>query len=184
MSNSLWSHGPQHTRPPCPSPTLGVYSNSCPLSQWCHSTLSSSVIPFSSLPSMFPSIRVFSNEPVLRIRWPKYWSFSISPFNEYLTVWIIMNCGKLLKRWEYQTILPVSQETCMQVKKQQLEPCMEQLIGSGLRKEYTGMSAVTLFILTYMLSKSWAMPGWMSYKLESRLPGEISTATDVQMIPF
>ena len=53
-----------------------------------------------------------------------------------LTVWIITNCGKLLKRWEYQTILPVSSETCVRVKKQQLEPCMEQLIGSRLRKEY------------------------------------------------
>ena len=101
-----------------------------------------------------------------------------------LTLWITTNCGKLLKRWEYQTILPVSWEACMWVKKQQLEPCMEQVIGSGLRKEYTGMPSVTLFILTYMLSKSWAVPSWMSYKLESRLPGEISTATEVQMIPF
>ena len=46
------------------------------------------------------------------------------------------NCGKLLEKWEYQTILPVPLETCVQVKKQQLEPCMEQLIGSRLRKEY------------------------------------------------
>ena len=53
-----------------------------------------------------------------------------------LTVWVITNCGKLLKRWEYQTILPVSWETCMWVKKQQLEPCMEQVTGWGLRKEY------------------------------------------------
>ena len=101
-----------------------------------------------------------------------------------LTVWITINCGKFLKRWKYQTTLPVSWEACMWVKKQQLEPCMEQVIGSGLRKEYTGMPSVTLFILTYMLSKSWAVPSWMSYKLESRLPGEISTATEVQMIPF
>ena len=56
------------------------------------------------------------------------------------------NCGKLFERQEYQTILPVTWETCMQVKKQQLEPCMEQVIGSELRKEYTGMPAVTLFI--------------------------------------
>ena len=48
MSNFLWSREPQHTRPPCPSPTPGVYSNSCPLSQWCHPIISSSVIPFSS----------------------------------------------------------------------------------------------------------------------------------------
>ena len=77
VSDSWWPHGLQHARPPCPSPTPGVYSNSCPLSQWCHPTISSSVIPFSRLHS-FPA-------SVLRIRWPKYWnfSFSISPSNEY-----------------------------------------------------------------------------------------------------
>ena len=171
MSDFLWPHEPQHTRPPCPSPTPGVYSNPCPLSRWCHPTISSSVFPFSCpqfktilkevgnnldnghiwlfppiiqfssvqfssvaqscqtlcdpmncsiqaslsitnswsllklmsvesvmpsnhlilwsplllLPSVFPSIRVFSKESVLHIRWPKYWSFSfsISPSNEY-----------------------------------------------------------------------------------------------------
>ena len=86
VSDSLWSHELQHARPPCPSPTPRVYSNSCPLSGWCHPAISSSVVPFSFLPqSFFPSIRVFSNESVLRIRWPMYWSFSfnISPSNEY-----------------------------------------------------------------------------------------------------
>ena len=85
VSDSLWPHEPQHTRPPCPSPTPRVYSNSCPLSQWCHPTISSSVVPFSPLPSIFPSTRVFSNESGLPIRWPRYWSFSfsISPSNEY-----------------------------------------------------------------------------------------------------
>ena len=48
VSDSLWPHRLQHARPPCPSPTPGVYSNSCPLSQWCHPTISSSVVPFSS----------------------------------------------------------------------------------------------------------------------------------------
>ena len=48
MSDSLQPHGLQHTRPPCPSPALGAYSNSCPLSRWCHPTISSSVVPFSS----------------------------------------------------------------------------------------------------------------------------------------
>ena len=76
-------HGLQHTRLPGPSPSPGVCSNSCPLSQWCHPTISSSVACFSSCPPSFPASRVFSNESALRIRWPKYWSFSISPFNEY-----------------------------------------------------------------------------------------------------
>ena len=85
MSDSLRPYEPQHARPPCPSPTLRVHSNLCPSSQWwssshlilcCHPLL---------LPSIFPSIRVFSNESALCIRWPKYWSFSlnISPSNEH-----------------------------------------------------------------------------------------------------
>ena len=82
MSDPLRPHGLQHARLPCPSLSPRVCSDSCPLSQWCHPTISSSVVPFSSI---FPSIKVFSNESVLHIRWPKYWSFSlrISPSNEY-----------------------------------------------------------------------------------------------------
>ena len=55
MSNSLGPHGLQHARLSCPSPTPGVYPNSCPLSWWCHPTISSSVIPFSSCPQSFPA---------------------------------------------------------------------------------------------------------------------------------
>ena len=55
MFDSLWPHGLQHARPPCPSPTHRVYSNSCPLSQWCHPTISSSVVPFSSHLQSFPA---------------------------------------------------------------------------------------------------------------------------------
>ena len=55
VSNSLWTHGLQHTSLPCPSPTPGACSNSCPLSQWCHPTISSSVIPFSSSLQSFPA---------------------------------------------------------------------------------------------------------------------------------
>ena len=82
MSDPLWPHILQHIRPPCPSPTPRAYSNSCSLSQWCHPTISSSAIPFSSHLQSFPA-SVFSNESVLHIMWPKYWSFSISPYNEY-----------------------------------------------------------------------------------------------------
>ena len=84
VSESLQPHGLQHIRPPCLSPTPRVYTNSCPLSQWCHPTISS-CHPLLLLPSIFPSIRVSSNESVLHIRWPKYWSFSfsITPSNEY-----------------------------------------------------------------------------------------------------
>ena len=85
VSDSLQLHGLPHARPPCPSPTPGVYSNSWPLSRWCHPSISSSVVPFSSHLQSFPASGSFSNESVLHIRWPKYWSlsFSISPSNEY-----------------------------------------------------------------------------------------------------
>ena len=84
MSDSLQPHGPQDTRPPCPSLTPRIYSNSCPLSQWCHPTIWSSVVPFSSHRQPFPA-SVFSNESALCIRWPKCWRFcfSISPSSEY-----------------------------------------------------------------------------------------------------
>ena len=86
MSNSLRPHGLHDARPSCPSPTPGVYSNSSPLSQWCHPTVSSSVIPFSSCLQSYPLSGSFKVRwGHLRIRWPKYWSFSfsISPSNEY-----------------------------------------------------------------------------------------------------
>ena len=72
----------QHTRLPCPSPSPWILSNSCPLSWWCHPTISSSATLFSSCFQSFPAW-VFSNELTLHIRWPKYWSFIISPSNEY-----------------------------------------------------------------------------------------------------
>ena len=87
MIDSLKPHELQHVRPSCPSPTPGVYSNSCPFSQWCHPTNHLILChPLILPPSIFPSIRVFSNESVLRVRGPKYWSFSFSicPSNEYL----------------------------------------------------------------------------------------------------
>ena len=74
-----------HTRHPCPSPSRRICSNPCPLSQWCHPTISS-CRPLLLLPSVFPSIRAFfPSESTLRIKWPKYssFSFSISPSNEY-----------------------------------------------------------------------------------------------------
>ena len=150
VSNSLPPHGLQHAMPPCPSPTPRVYSNPCPVSQWCHPTTSPSVVPFSSrlqsfpalvqslsrvwffatpwipacqaslsitnsrsslrltsiesvmpsnclilcrplllLPSIFPSIGVFSNESVLQIGWPKYWSFSFNISPSIIIIWII-----------------------------------------------------------------------------------------------
>ena len=69
---------------PCPSPTPGVCSNSCPLSQWCHPTISFSVVPFFSCPHSFPASLSFPRSQIFAWWWPKYWSFSFSPSNEYL----------------------------------------------------------------------------------------------------
>ena len=86
---TLRPHESQHARPPCPSPTPGVHSDSRPSSQWCYTSIESVMLsshlilghPLLLLPPIPPSIRVFSNESTLRMRWPKYWSFnfSISP---------------------------------------------------------------------------------------------------------
>ena len=98
-----------------------------------------------------------------------------------LTVWITTNCGKFLKKWEYQTTLPASWEICSQVKKQQLELDMEQQTGSKPGKEYVKAVYCHPAYLTYMQSTSYEMLGWMKHKLESRLPGEISITSDMQM---
>ena len=85
MSDSLWPHGPQHARLPCPSPTPRAYSDSCPLTWRCHPI--PHPLPSPSPPTfrVLPSIRVFSYQSFLHIKWPKYWSFifSISPSSEY-----------------------------------------------------------------------------------------------------
>ena len=75
VSDSLRPHESQHARAPCPSPTPGVHWDSHPSSQWCHLILCR---PLLLLPPIPPSIRVFSNESTLRMKWPKYWSFSFS----------------------------------------------------------------------------------------------------------
>ena len=100
-----------------------------------------------------------------------------------LTVWTTTNCGKFLKRWEYQTTCPASWEICMQVRRQQLELDMEQQTGSELGKEYVKAVYCHPVYLTYMQNTSWETLGWMKHKLESRLLGEISITSDMQMTP-
>ena len=114
MSDSWWSHGLKHPRLPCPSPSPGACSNSFPLSQWCHPTISSSIVHVSSYLHFFPGIRVFSNELFLCIMWPKYWSFSfsISPSNEYWGLisfridWFVLLAvqGTLKSRLQFKSI--------------------------------------------------------------------------------
>ena len=85
VSNSLWPHRLQHTRLLFPSPTPEAHTNSCPWHQWCHPTISSSIIPFSSCLQSFPASGSFQMSQLFASRWPKYWTFSfnISPSSEY-----------------------------------------------------------------------------------------------------
>ena len=92
------------------------------------------------------------------------------------------NCGKFFRRWEYQISLPASSEICMQVKKQQWELDIEQQTASKSGKEYV-KAAYCHPALTHMQSTSCEMPGRMKHKLESRLQGEISKTSDMQMTP-
>ena len=121
MSNSLWPHGTQHAKLPWPSPTTGAYSNSCPSRRWCHLTISSSVVPFSSCLQSFPasesfsvsqffasggqSIGVLSSEPVLPVNiqdwfplgwtgWISLQSKGLSMFQVTLRIWRPMCVNK------------------------------------------------------------------------------------------
>ena len=100
-----------------------------------------------------------------------------------LTVWITTNCGKFFKRWENQATLPAPWEICMQVRKWQLELDMEQQTDSKSEKKYVKAVYCHPAYLTHMQSTSCEMPGLMKHKLESRLPREISTTSDMQMTP-
>ena len=96
-------------------------------------------------------------------------------------MWITTNCGKLLKKWEYQTTLFASWETCIQVKEPLLELDMEQQTGSKLGKEYIKAVYCHHAYLTYVQTTSSEMLDWMKHKLELRLPGEISITSDMQL---
>ena len=93
-------------------------------------------------------------------------------------------CGKFFKRWEYQITWPASWEICMQVKKQQLELYMKQQTCSKSGKEYIKAIYCHPDCLTYMQSTSGETWDWMQPKLESRLLGQISITSDMQMIPL
>ena len=77
---------PMDARPPCPSPSPRLYANSCPLSRWCHPTISFPVVPFSSCFQCFPASGSLQMSQLFTSGWPKYWgfSFNISPSNDYL----------------------------------------------------------------------------------------------------
>ena len=159
MSDSLWPHELQHIRPHYPSPTAGVYPNPCPLSQWCHPTISSSVIPFSSCPQSSQHWGLFkwvnSSHQVARVLefQLQHQSFQWTPRTDLLvgspcsprdsqesyptpqfksinsSALSLLHSPTLISIHDYWK-KPASWEICMQVRKQQLELDMEQQTGS------------------------------------------------------
>ena len=128
--------------------------------------------PEIKLPASVGSLKKFSPEKHLFLL---YWLCQ--------SLWLCGSqwTGKFFKRWEYQTTLPASWEICMQVRKQQLELDMEQQTDSKSGKEYIKAVYCHPAYLTYMQSTSCKMPSWMKHKLESRLPGEVSITSGMQM---
>ena len=107
--------------------------------------------------------------------------FCFVGYAKALTVWITTNCGKFYKRWKYQTTWPASWEICMQVKKQKLELDKEEQTVSKLGKEYVKAVYCHPAYLTYIQSTSCKMLGWIKHKLQSRLLGEMTKTSDMQM---
>ena len=137
---------------------------------------------------MFKLVLEKAEEPEIKLptsaeSWKKQESSRKRSISGLLTVWITINCGKFWKRWEYQTTWPASWEICMQVRKQQLELNMEQQTVSKQEKEYIKTVYCHPAYLTYMQRTSWETLDWKKHKLESRLPGEISVTSDMQMTP-
>ena len=142
MSNSLWPHELQHTRPPCPSPTPGIHPNSCPLSRWCHPAISSSVIPFSSCSQSLPASESFPMSQLFA------WggqstgvsaSASVLPKNTQdwspleWTGWISLQSTGLSRVFSNTTVQKhhfFSAQISSQVRRQQVELDMEQQTGS------------------------------------------------------
>ena len=124
-----------------------------------------------------------AEEQEIKLPARKISTFALLTRPKLLTVWITVNCGKFLKRWGYQTTWPTSWEISMQFRQQQLELNMEQHMGSKPGKEYVKAVYCHPAYLTYMKSTLCEMLDWMKHKLESRLPGEISITSDMQMTP-
>ena len=145
-SDSLWPHGLQHARPPCPSPTSRVYPNSCQLSPWCHPTISSSVIPFSSHSQSSPASG----------------SFPMS--------WLFTSGGQSIGVSASTSVLPMNIQDWPPLGWTGWSPCSSRdSQESSPTPQFKNISSLVL--------------GWRKHKLESRLPGEISIISDMQMTP-
>ena len=121
-------------------------------------------------------------DPASSLNCPAILRLEVSIHTEWISNCFILGGPIYLLSQDYQTTLPISWETCMWVKKQQLEPDMEKLSGSKLGKEYDKVVYCHPAYSTYMQSTSCKMLDWMNHKLEWRLPEKITISPDMQMI--
>ena len=208
MSVSLIPHGLEHSRAPCPSPTPGVYSNSRPLSWWCHPTISSSVVPFSSHLQSFQ---------ILQAKVQQYVNHELPDIqagfrkgrgtrNQIANIcWIIKKSKRvpekhlLLLYWLHQNFDCVDHNKLWKILKEMEIPdrltcLLRHLYADQEATVRTGHGTTDWFqigkgvpqgciLSPAYLTSSWEMLSWMKHKLESRLSGEISITSDMQMAP-
>ena len=179
MSDPLRPQKLQHTRPPCPSPTPGVYPKSCLLSWWCHPTISSSVVPFSSCPQSFPASGSFQMSQLFASGRQKYWSFSfnISPSN--------VHPGLISFRMDWLDLLAV-QGTLKSLLQHHSSKAsiLWRSAFSIVQLSYPYMTTGKTIALTRrtFVGKVMSLLFNMLSRL-SRLPGEILIISDMQMTP-
>ena len=158
MSNSLWPYGPQHARPPCLSPTPGVYPNSCPLSWWCHPTISSSVVPFSSCLQSFPESGSFQMSQLFASGAQSIGvsaSTSILPLNTQdwsplgWTCWTSLQSKGLLKRSLVFSILLFSSISLQWPLRKAFLSFLAILWNSALKWEYLSFSPLLFASLLF-----------------------------------
>ena len=177
MSDSLRPHELQHARPPCPSPTPGAYPNSCPLSRWCHPTISSSVVLFSSCPQSFPASVQFSRSVVSDSLWPHELQHTRPPCPSPTPGVHPNPCP--LSRWCHTTISssvgPFS--SCPQSFPASGSFQMSQLFASG--DQSIGVSASTSVLP--MNTQDWSPLGWTGWiSLQSKGLSRVFCNTTVQ----
>ena len=162
MSDSLWPHEPQHTRPSCPSLALRVHPKTCPLSQWCHPTISSSVVPFSCLHSFPPSWSFQMSQLFTSgCRSIKSFSFNISPSSEHLGLnpfrmdWMdLLGVHRTLK-----SLLQHQSQYCPSLKKLTLAPViMRSYFKISINSHYIRLLLKFPWDLPYTLC--WQIPHW------------------------
>ena len=181
MSDFLQPHGLQHARLPCPSLSPGVCSNSCPLSQWCHLIISSSVTLFSSCPQSFPA-SVFSNESALCIRWPKFWSSSISPSNKYsglISFRIDSLLYKGLSRVFYSIPIQKHMSSSLLTSKSPLSRDCQGALSTGMESYMHPTNEPTSQLMRYRSKKTMTMEsvGCIRHYNIQKLPGGYGVQT-------